>query len=164
MNKKVYLKVAEYLNSHKGAKSVISVLNTILTYSVFFSYLLFLVYILIKKSDNLLVYILIPAISFVVLSIFRYFYNAPRPYEKWPEIKNECHTKTGMSFPSRHTFSAFIISYMFFDYSKLLGIVFLVVSVFIALFRVLLLKHFIKDVSSSAIFATLIYIVFINFC
>ena len=160
MTKNFYVKTKQYFDTHRIVKNTVNVLNNIFTYSVFLAYFVFLVFIVVKPCEKTLYYILIPAISFVVLSVFRYFYNAKRPYEKWPELKGDSHTKKGMSFPSRHTFSAFIIAFMFLDYCKALGIVFLAVSVLIAVFRVLLIKHFVKDVLVSAVFATAIYIVF----
>ncbi len=163
MNKNLYLKIYEYFNSHIKMKRAINLLNNVFTCSVFLAYFAFLICLFIQKEEKLLVYVLIPAISFVVLSVFRYFYNAPRPYEKWTELKRGENTKKGMSFPSRHTFSALIISFMFFDYCKLLGGVFLIISLLIALFRVLLLKHFLKDVLVSMICAILINFAFIFF-
>ena len=55
--------------------------DRILTKISYIIYPLFLLYLMVNKKPELGKAILVPAVSFVVLSIFRYFYNAPRPYE-----------------------------------------------------------------------------------
>ena len=99
--------------------------------------------------------LLVPGISFVLLSLFRKWINRPRPYEKFevpPVIKKD--TK-GQSFPSRHVFSATIISMTFLLMSpwSWLGILFLLVSIALAAVRVLSGVHFISDVLAGILIA-----------
>lgn len=54
--------------------------------------------------------LLIPAISFVLLSIFRRWINRPRPYETLDIVPLIQKGTLGKSFPSRHIFSAFLIA------------------------------------------------------
>ena len=59
--------------------------------------------------QELIIYLAIPGISFVAVSIFRKCYNAKRPYEIYdfkPLIPKDT---IGKSFPSRHVFSIFVI-------------------------------------------------------
>jgi len=97
----------------------------------------------------------VPAISFVLLSVFRSFVNRPRPYEKFdvpPVIKKD--TK-GKSFPSRHVFSATIISMTFVLMSpwSWLGLIFLGVSILLAVVRVVSGVHYISDVVAGMVVA-----------
>lgn len=87
-----------------------------------------------------------PGISFVLLSVIRHFINEPRPYETW-DIHPLIHKKTkGHSMPSRHVFSAVIISMCYLMVYPLLGYIFLGVSVIAACIRVIAGVHYPKDV------------------
>ncbi len=55
-------------------------------------------------------FIWIPASGFVLFSLFRHWVNVPRPYEKWDIQPLLEKNSSGHSFPSRHVFSATIIS------------------------------------------------------
>ena len=46
-------------------------------------YPLMLIYLFCKQPNRLIAFILIPAISFVLVSVVRKLLNAPRPYETW---------------------------------------------------------------------------------
>ncbi|MCR4610756.1 MAG: phosphatase PAP2 family protein [Lachnospiraceae bacterium] len=95
--------------------------------------------------------IAIPGISFLIVSAFRYLYNAPRPYEV-SDIKPMSGKKTkGKSMPSRHTFSIFVIAMTIFYYDYRFGICFLIAGTILAALRVLERVHFVKDVVVGAI-------------
>lgn len=55
-------------------------------------------------------YVFVPASGFVILSLFRKKINAPRPYEVWEIVPLLDRDSPGQSMPSRHVFSATIIS------------------------------------------------------
>ena len=59
----------------------------------------------------------------------------------------------GCSFPSRHTFSAFIIGYTILMFNPYLAISVFVAGVIMAICRVLCGIHFIKDVLAGAVSA-----------
>lgn len=156
MKKQSYLKIGEF---YKKNKRLITVLNKALTYLFVLAYTAFLIYGFVVKDESFVRYFAIPLSGFTAVSIFRYFINAQRPYEKYPELAFEENLKIRKSFPSRHTFSAFIISFVFLDFNLYLGVAFLALSVFVGVLRVLSLKHFIKDVVASFIIAILVYII-----
>ena len=56
------------------------------------------------------IYLFIPASGFVILSFLRKKINAPRPYEEWDIKPLLDRDSPGQSMPSRHVFSATIIS------------------------------------------------------
>ena len=95
--------------------------------------------------------ILVPAVSFVVLSIFRYLYNAPRPYEVFDTPSLIRKDTRGKSFPSRHVFSAFVIAVTVFYTCHPLGIFLGICSLLLAVSRVLGGVHFTKDVLAGAV-------------
>lgn len=97
-------------------------------------------------GEQVLIYVFIPASGFVILSLLRKKINAPRPYEEWTIKPLLDRDSPGQSMPSRHVFSATIISMACFHASLSLGIILLVLSAFLGLVRVLGGVHYPKDV------------------
>ncbi|HGS2351767.1 TPA: ATP-binding cassette domain-containing protein [Streptococcus pneumoniae] len=92
------------------------------------------------------VYVLIPASGFVALSLFRKKINHPRPYETWNICPLLDKDSSGRSMPSRHVFSATIISMACLHASLPIGLVCLIFSALLGLVRVLGGVHYPKDV------------------
>jgi len=92
------------------------------------------------------IYLFIPASGFVILSLFRKKINAPRPYEVWEVIPLLDRDSPGQSMPSRHVFSATIISMACLHASLSVGVILLVLSALLGLVRVLGGVHYPKDV------------------
>ncbi len=91
-------------------------------------------------------YVFIPASGFVILSFLRKKINAPRPYEVWEIVPLLDRDSPGQSMPSRHVFSATIISMACLHASLSVGVILLVLSAFLGLVRVLGGVHYPKDV------------------
>ena len=97
-------------------------------------------------GKQVLIYVFVPASGFVILSFLRKKINAPRPYEEW-EIKPLLDRDSpGQSMPSRHVFSATIISMACLHASLTMGMICLTLSAFLGLVRVLGGVHYPKDV------------------
>lgn len=92
------------------------------------------------------IYLFIPASGFVILSFLRKKINAPRPYEEWDIKPLLDRDSPGQSMPSRHVFSATIISMACLHASLTMGMICLTLSAFLGLVRVLGGVHFTKDV------------------
>ena len=97
-------------------------------------------------GKQVLMYVFVPASGFVILSLFRKKINAPRPYEEWDIKPLLDRDSPGQSMPSRHVFSATIISMACFHASLSVGVVLLVLSALLGLVRVLGGVHYPKDV------------------
>ena len=97
-------------------------------------------------GKQVLIYVFIPASGFVILSFLRKKINAPRPYEEWTIKPLLDRDSPGQSMPSRHVFSATIISMACFHASLSVGVILLVLSAFLGLVRVLGGVHYPKDV------------------
>ena len=93
-----------------------------------------------------LIYVFISATGFVILSLLRKKINAPRPYEEWDIKPLLDRDSPGQSMPSRHVFSASIISMACLHASLSVGVILLILSVFLGLVRVLGGVHYPKDV------------------
>lgn len=108
-----------------------------------------------RPLEQLVRFVLVPAITFWLGTALRARRNAPRPYEVLglPPIAHK-NTK-GKSFPSRHVFSAAVISAALFYLHPHIGLLFGLVAVLQAVNRVLLGVHWIKDVLAGLAFGWL---------
>ena len=97
-------------------------------------------------GKQVLIYVFISATGFVILSLLRKKINAPRPYEEWDIKPLLDRDSPGQSMPSRHVFSASIISMACLHASLTMGMICLTLSALLGLVRVLGGVHFPKDV------------------
>lgn len=141
-----YNKLTKTFQDKPAAIRSLQVINSLLTKVMYLVYPLLLIHLFINTPDKLPIFILIPGLSFILVSLGRHLLNTPRPYETWnitPLISKD--TK-GHSFPSRHVFSASIISMAVLIQSSFLGIILLILSLVIAFCRVLGGVHYPHDV------------------
>lgn len=120
---------------------------------IFLSYILLLAWDFAEKDPRLLRNLLVPMISFIAVSAFRYRINRKRPYEAFglpPVLPKD---KKGKSFPSRHTFSAFMIAMtvLLSSPARMYGGFLLVLSVGIGMIRVLAGVHYPSDVIAGTL-------------
>lgn len=97
-------------------------------------------------GKQVLMYVFVPASGFVILSFLRKKINTPRPYEEWDIKPLLDRDSPGQSMPSRHVFSATIISMACLHASLTMGMICLTLSAFLGLVRVLGGVHYPKDV------------------
>ena len=109
------------------------------------------------------IYVFVPASGFVILSFLRKKINAPRPYEEWTIKPLLDRDSPGQSMPSRHVFSATIISMACFHASLSLGGILLVLSALLGLVRVFGGVHYPKDVVVAYICALVWGVIFFLF-
>ena len=157
MTKENYVKITQPFRDNPGMAKGIHIANKLCTGLMYVSYPALIGYLFLQNDEMVLRAILVPAISFVLLSVGRYVINRPRPYETFevpPVIKKD--TK-GKSFPSRHVFSATVIAMTFLLASPWtwLGIVFFVVSLLLAVVRVVSGVHYVSDVLAGIAIAVL---------
>lgn len=114
-------------------------------------------------GKQVLIYVFIPASGFVILSLLRKKINAPRPYEVWEIVSLLDRDSPGQSMPSRHVFSATIISMACLHASLSVGVILLVLSALLGLVRVLGGVHFPKDVVVGYICALVWGVIFFLF-
>ena len=114
-------------------------------------------------GKQVLIYVFVPASGFVILSLLRKKINAPRPYEVWKIVPLLDRDSPGQSMPSRHVFSATIISMACLHASLSVGVILLVLSALLGLVRVLGGVHYPKDVVVGYIFALVWGVIFFLF-
>ena len=114
-------------------------------------------------GKQVLIYVFIPASGFVILSLLRKKINAPRPYEVWEIVPLLDRDSPGQSMPSRHVFSASIISMACLHASLSVGLILLILSAILGLVRVLGGVHYPKDVVVGYIYGLVWGVIFFLF-
>ncbi len=116
------------------------------------AYFTALVWCAVKNIPELVGVLVSTVIPFAGISLFRKLFNAPRPYELYDlsEFFDSRGLKRGSSFPSRHVASAFLIGSSLCFVNPIAGIAVLVLAVGVGACRVLLAKHFLRDVIAGA--------------
>lgn len=150
MNEKRFQRVTEIIRKRKLLVISLNVLDKLITAITFLCYPLLLGYLFLNKSDLLIPAVLVPGVSFAVVTVFRRLYNSKRPYEVYSFEPVISKNTLGKSFPSRHVFSIFIIGMTFMQVQVDLGIWFMLLGVLLAVIRVFGGVHFIKDVTVGA--------------
>ena len=143
-----YDKRKSSLLRHPQLLQLMRVFNRMMTVLMPLVYMILLGTSFISKGlgQDLAAYILVPALGFVLLTLVRKWINQPRPYETWEIIPLLDRDSPGQSMPSRHVFSASIISMACLHASLSVGVILLILSVFLGLVRVLGGVHYPKDV------------------
>ena len=145
---KWYRNIRSKLTSHPTLLFLVRSFNRLMTVAMPLVYLILLVttYLQLGLGQQVGIYLLVPASGFVILSLIRKKINHPRPYETWgisPLLEKD---SSGQSMPSRHVFSATIISMACLYASPPVGLVCLLFSALLGLVRVLGGVHYPKDV------------------
>ena len=143
-----YAHIAANIKNKPFLLSLLRTFNRFMTVVVPIVYLTLLTTIYFREGfgKQVLIYVFIPASGFVILSLLRKKINTPRPYEEWGIKPLLDRDSPGQSMPSRHVFSATIISMACFHASLSVGVILLVLSAFLGLVRVLGGVHYPKDV------------------
>ena len=131
-----------------AALKIISHVSALICVAIFISVL---TVIYLRKPIEALKALFAAGLPFVLVSVVRKLINAPRPYELYDFYGVKPKEKAGQSFPSRHVFSAFIIAVLSSLVSPWLSAAAFVMGVCLAVSRVLLGMHFIRDVVAGAL-------------
>lgn len=158
-----YAKITDPIRKNPRTVHSLRLINRLLTAVMYLVYPLLLVYLFFKRQSQLIPAIFIPGVSFILVSLMRKMINVPRPYEAWqinPLIQKDTQ---GQSMPSRHVFSATIISMAIWRLNPILGILFLVLSLVIAICRVIGGVHYPHDVAAGYLIGIIFGLLFFLF-
>lgn len=142
----------------------VSLANKVITDVVYVAYPCLLVWLTYAAATGaagavgtLLRAVLVPGVSFALVTVLRKAINAPRPYEVFDASPIIPKDTRGNSFPSRHAFSIFVVAMTFCACCPLawVGPVMLVVGVLLAVIRVVSGVHFPRDVVVGALLGML---------
>ena len=143
-----YGKRKSSLLRHPQLLQLMRVFNRMMTVLMPLAYLTLLGTSFVSKGigKDLAAYILVPAFGFILLTLLRKLIGQPRPYETWGIVPLLDKDSSGHSMPSRHVFSATIISMACLHTNLPAGLILLVLSAFLGLVRVLGGVHYPKDI------------------
>ena len=157
-----YEKLTGKLRAHERSVFVLQLFNNVFTAAFYVLYFLLVIYTAAYHAERLAKMILVPGSGFALLSFLRGKIGRKRPYEAWdfmPLIPKE---SEGNSFPSRHLYSAAVISMALMCYSVPAGIASLVLSAAEAAVRVIGGVHYPSDVicgfMSGIAFGTMLFV------
>ncbi len=134
----------------------IQILGKGLTYAtavVYFLAIILQLYYRNRKAAAIL--IAVPAVSFLLVSAFRKWFNAKRPYEIYGFVPLIPKDTKGKSFPSRHVFSIFVIGSTMVWFYPVTGVLVCLGGCILAAVRVVTGVHFPKDVMAGAVIGIL---------
>lgn len=157
MKKETYIKMTQPFRDHPQMAKGLHIINRICMVIMYVSYPMLIVVLFSQKEETFIEVLLVPAISFALLSIGRYFINRKRPYEVFEVPPVIPKNTKGKSFPSRHVFSATMIAmtYLFMSPWTWSGMVLLAVALLQALVRILSGVHYISDVVAGIVVGVL---------
>lgn len=162
MTAEKYKKIIGWISQKSGRKKFFCFLFKVIPLVMAIFYVLTACFLFYSKSNKLMRFVLVPAADFVFVSCFRKILNHPRPYDELDYIPLLPYTSgKGLSFPSRHTSSAIIISAAFWYLSPLLGIITAVPAIFVAVSRIVGGMHYPKDVFAAVIVSLIFSLLFI---
>lgn len=152
MTSERYEQLVAPLRRHPRAVAALAGVNQALTALCYTVYPLLLLFLLGERDARFWRCLLVPAVSFAAVTLFRSACNAPRPYEQGIDalLKKK---RTGHSFPSRHVFSAVMIAVTAAYLLPALSVPLFVAAALLALIRVLGGIHYPRDVFCGALFA-----------
>lgn len=154
------LDIVNWTKSKPSRIKMVMVLNKSITTFVYAFYPLLILYLMVQKDERLLPLLLIPAVSFVLVTVLRKRLDAKRPYQIYDYEPILIKKKDGQSFPSRHVFSIFMIAMSVFVLNTMGGILFLILGSVLALSRVLGGVHFPRDVIAGALMGIIPWIIY----
>lgn len=130
---------------------LLSGVNKALTGSCYCVYPLLLLFLAVSRDGRFRRALLVPGISFVLLSLIRDRLNAKRPYEVLDIAPLIPKNTKGHSMPSRHVFCMFVIAMTFLWVLPWAGWLLLCFGVLLAAVRVIGGVHFPRDVAAGAL-------------
>lgn len=150
MTKQRYEALHDFFLRHVGLARFLSGLDRTFAGLCYCLYPLLLALLLLRQDGRFWRCLLVPAVSFLLLSVLRRALNFPRPYEVYGIPPTLSKSTAGCSFPSRHIFSLCVIACAFLWVLPSVGGLLLGLGVGMAVIRVLLGVHFPRDVLAGA--------------
>lgn len=146
MKKEGYIAAQKFFDAHPTFTKIAVALQKGSEILIYLTYPIFIAVLFHKSNWFWAKSVVVCGLGFVLVSLFRHFYNAKRPYQIY-DIKPVINKNSkGKSMPSRHCFSASVIAVSISVINLPLGIIIGVLALIMATLRVAFGVHFIKDV------------------
>lgn len=145
MKRKFYTGLVEGMRRRKGLCSLVIMLSKLTPLVVFAAFFITLFVLLVTWNLKWIFFLIVPVVTFTVVTLMRNLLNYPRPFERFKYTPLVKHGR-GKSFPSRHTASAVIIGMACLYVNVGYGVAMLIVAAIVAVTRILTGVHHIFDV------------------
>ena len=149
MQRKFYTSLVEKIRSNPLLCKVVTILCKGLPWLVVAAYGVTLVVLLCTWNLKWIFFVIVPAVTVVLVTLLRNALNRSRPFERYGYTPLVSHGK-GKSFPSRHTACAVVIGMACYYVHPAYGIPMLVLSAAVGITRVMAGVHHIIDVLAGA--------------
>ena len=149
--KNKYEKTLYGIYKDKSLYELLKVVSHAIVVCTAYSFLVRLVTMIESEPLRVLSLFVITGVPFVIVSLLRLVINLPRPYDVLEFYDAPPKKKSGRSFPSRHVFSVFVIAVALMPMNVFTGCSLLLLGVVLAVVRVLLGLHYIRDVVAGAL-------------
>lgn len=143
---RLYRKMSAPFQRNPKMHAALIYFNMYFTYTMYLLYPCLLAWLLFTDLKKFALVLVIPAGAFYLLTEVRRKINRKRPYERWRIDPLLDKSTKGNSMPSRHVFSAAVISMAVMTQSAPLGIILLILTFVSCGVRVLLGVHYPSDV------------------
>ncbi len=150
MNEQQYRAVRAWFNARPAALAALRAADKALPALVYLPYTALLGWLALTGDARFWRAAGVPAAVFLLGSALRAALNRPRPYEAYGQPPLVAKQTKGRSFPSRHLFSAGVITAAFWWISPPLGLALAAVTALLAPQRVLAGVHFVRYVPAGA--------------
>ena len=155
MKKRHYLYLIQFFSNNPKRKKAMQWLTKYSPIPVMIAYALGTLDCVFSRSPYLWTYLGIPLCAIMIVTIFRKTFYIPRPFIQFgfePLLAHE----DSSTFPSKHTTSAFIISYAIARLNLYAGILLFLLAIIIGLTRIISGIHRPLDILSGFVIATLL--------
>lgn len=151
-----YNTIEKWFHRHESALQILKFLYQYLSWVIAASYGVLILYCLkYKDAFTSVKIVVVPLTAFIVVTVFRYCLDFPRPYTKYPIHPLIEKDKEGESMPSRHMLSITIIAMVWLYVYLPIGIILWILSVIMGIVRVLAGVHFPQDIIVAALISIL---------
>ena len=150
MDTRIYILIYNFVHKHTFLHKPIIFLNNITPKIMMMLFYGCIPILAIRLDKRVIPYTIIPLIGLLLITKFRNIINRPRPFDVLYVTPLEEHS-SGHSFPSLHCSSSFVITCALFYIHPTLGTIGLVVSIFVALSRLLSGVHYPADILGGII-------------
>lgn len=149
MPKRFYASLVEKVRERNALCKAVIVLCKLLPWAVVAAYGITLLILLCTWNLKWIFFVIVPAVTVVLVTLLRNALNRPRPFERYHFTPLVGHGK-GKSFPSRHTACAVVIGMACCYVHPAYGVPMLVLAAVVAVTRVMAGVHHIIDVVAGA--------------
>lgn len=158
LDKKIFIRIYNKFSRHKKGFEIITTISKPFYIIIYSLLLAFLVY---KKDfDNLFLCIIIPLSVMITCKILRKLIGRKRPFIEFQTINLPI--KKDASFPSNHTASSFIISFVFLLINIKFAIFLIFIAFLVSISRIIVGLHFPLDVFCAFLISLSFFLVFIS--